>query len=60
MINEHVLSKRKACQTLHLARSALNYRPEARNDQLVIAAIEDYLVVNPRHGFGLLYDSLRL
>ena len=60
MINEHGLSERKACLAVQLARTVLNYRPVARNDQPVIAAIEAYLGVNPRHGFGLLYDSFRL
>ena len=59
MMNDHGLSERRACQAVCLARSNLRYRPVQRGDGAIIEAIQAYLAVNPRHGFGLLYDSFR-
>lgn len=59
MMNEHGLSERRACQAVGLARSNLHYWPVKRDDGAIIEAIPAYLAVNPRHGFGLLYDSFR-
>ncbi len=59
LIAEHGMSERRACQASGIARSTLRYRPVARDDSGVIAFIQAYMAVNPRHGFGLLYDSAR-
>lgn len=59
MMNDYGLSKRRACQAVKLARSILRYRPVARDDGAIIEAMQAYLTVNPRHGFGLIYDSFR-
>lgn len=56
----HGVSQRTACRTARLTRSMLSYRPVAKDDTPVIAAIEDHLASNPRDGFGLLYDTLSL
>ena len=56
---EHGMSQRRACQASGIARSTLRYRPVARDDSGVIAFIEKHMALNPRHGFGLLYDSAR-
>lgn len=59
MMKDHGLSERRACQAIQLARSVLRYRPVARDDGAIIEAMQAYLTVNPRHGFGLIYDSFR-
>ena len=59
MMNDHGLSERRACLAVCLARSNLRYRPVKRDDGIIIEAMQAYLAVNPRHGFGLLYDSFR-
>ena len=56
---EHGMSQRRACQASGIARSTLRYRPIARDDSGVITFIQAYMALNPRHGFGLLYDSAR-
>lgn len=56
---EHGMSQRRACQASGIARSTLRYRPGARDDSGVITFIQAYMALNPRHGFGLLYDSAR-
>ena len=56
---DHGLSQRQACRAVRLSRSLLCYRPVARDDGAVIKAIEEHIVKNPRHGFGLLYDTFR-
>lgn len=53
------MSERRACQASGIARSTLRYRPVARDDSGVITFIQAYMALNPRHGFGLLYDSAR-
>ena len=59
LVEEHGMSQRRACQTSGIARSTLCYRPVARDDSGVITFIQAYMALNPRHGFGLLYDSAR-
>ena len=59
MVQEHRLSVRQACRAARLSRSAFYAPPCARNDDLVIAAIELYVRENPRHGFDKLYPALR-
>ena len=59
LMAEHGMSQRRACQASGIARSTLRYRPVARDDSGVIAFIEKHMALNPRHGFGLLYDSAR-
>ena len=56
----HGVSQRNACRAARLSRSMLAYRPVIRDDSAVIAAIEGHMTVNPRDGFGLLYDTLQL
>lgn len=56
----HGVSQRTACRTARLTRSMLSYRPVAKDDTGVIAAIEGHMAANPRDGFGLLYDTLSL
>ncbi len=56
---EHGMSQRRACQASGIARSTLRYRPVARDDSGVITFIQAYMALNPRHGFGLQYDSAR-
>ncbi|WP_158307693.1 hypothetical protein [Alicycliphilus denitrificans] len=53
------MSERRACQASGIARSTLRYRAVARDDSGVIAFIQTHMALNPRHGFGLLYDSAR-
>ena len=59
LMAEHGMSERRACQASGIARSTLRYRPIARDDSGVITFIQTYMALNPRHGFGLLYDSAR-
>ena len=59
LVAEHGMSQRSACQASGIARSTLRYRPVARDDSGVITFIQAYMALNPRHGFGLLYDSAR-
>ena len=59
MVTEHGISQRQACNALGLSRSMLCYRRVERDDRDVIAAIECYLQINPRHGFGLLSASFK-
>lgn len=59
LIAEHGMSERRACQASGIARSTLRYRPVARDDSGVITFIQTHMALNPRHGFGLLYDSAR-
>jgi putative transposase len=56
---DHGMSERRACVASGIARSTLRYRPIERDDSGVIAFIQSYMAINPRHGFGLLYDSAR-
>lgn len=56
LVAEHGMSERRACQASGIARSTLRYRPVARDDSGVITFIQAYMALNPRHGFGLLYD----
>lgn len=58
-MTEHGMSQRRACVASGMARSTLRYRAAARDDSGVIAFINEHIAVNPRHGFGLLYDSAR-
>jgi putative transposase len=48
--------ERRACQVSGIARSTLRYRPVARDESVVITFIQADMALNPRHGFGLLYD----
>lgn len=59
LVAEHGMSERRACQASGIARSTLRYRPVARDDSGVITFIQAHMALNPRHGFGLLYDSAR-
>ena len=59
LMAEHGMSERRACQASGIARSTLRYRPVARDDSGVITFIQTHMALNPRHGFGLLYDSAR-
>ena len=56
---DHGLSQRQACRASGIARSTLRYRAVARDDSGVIKFLEQHIAVNPRHGFGLIYDSAR-
>lgn len=58
-MSDHGMSERRACQTSVVACSTLRYRPAARDDSVVITFIQAHMALNPRHGFGLLYDSAR-
>jgi len=58
-MDDHGLSERRACQAVRLARSIQRYRPVPRDDGAIVDAMQACLAVNPRHGFGLLYDSFR-
>ncbi len=59
LVEEHGMSQRRACQASGIARSTLRYRPVARDACGVITFIQAHMALNPRHGFGLLYDSAR-
>lgn len=59
LVAEHGMSQRKACVASGIARSTLRYLPAARDDSGVITFIQAHMALNPRHGFGLLYDSAR-
>ena len=59
LVTEHGMSQRRACQASGIARSTLRYRPVVRDDSGVISFIQAYMALNPRHGFDLLYDSVR-
>lgn len=60
LVAEHGMSQRKACVASGIARSTLRYLPVARDDSGVITFILAYMALNPRHGFGLLYESTRV
>jgi putative transposase len=59
LVDDHGLSQRQACKASGIARSTLRYRAVERDDAGVIDFVNQYIAVNPRHGFGLLYDSAR-
>lgn len=59
LMSEHGMSERRACQASGIARSTLRYRPVACDDSGGITFIQTHMALNPRHGFGLLYDSAR-
>ena len=59
LMAEHSISQRRACQASGIARSTLRYWPVARDDSGVVTFIQAHMALNPRHGFGLLYDSAR-
>ena len=59
LMSEHRLSQRRACQAAGLARSTQRYARVVCDDSGVIDFIQRYVALNPRHGFGLLYDSAR-
>lgn len=59
LMSEHGMSERRACQASGIARSILRYRPVARGACGAITFIQTHMALNPRHGFGLLYDSAR-
>lgn len=56
---DHGMSERRACTASGIARPTLRYQPVARDDCGVITFIQSHMALNPRHGFGLLYDSAR-
>ena len=56
---DHGMSERRACIASGIARSTLRYRPVPRDDSGVINYVQDYMDLNPRHGFGLLHASAR-
>ena len=56
---EHGLSQRQACKASGIARSTLRYPATPCDDSGVIKFIDQHIEANPRHGFGLLYDSAR-
>ena len=58
-MTDHGLSQRQACRASGIARSTLRYKAVARDDSGVIEFLEQHIAVNPRHGFGLIYDSAR-
>jgi len=53
------MSQRTACVASGIARSTLRYCHKQPDDSGAIKFIQAYLASNPRHGFGLLYDSAR-
>ncbi len=57
LMAEHGLSGRRACIASGNARRALRYRPVPRDSCGVINFAQDYMALNPRHGFGLLHVS---
>jgi putative transposase len=59
MQTKHGLSARAACRAVRLSRSAVYYRPRAKNDEPVIEAVTVHIHDNPGHGFGLLYKTLK-
>ena len=59
LMSEHGMSQRRACIASGIARSTLRYRAVQRDDCGVIAFIQAYMAINPRHGFGLLYANAR-
>lgn len=61
MVDEHHLSRVRACQAVGLPRSAL-YKPttdQAAKDAPVIQAINGMLEKRPRWGFWKCFDRLR-
>ena len=59
LMADHGMSQRRACQASGIARSTLRYRRVARDYSGVITFIQQHMALNPRQGFGLLYDSAR-
>ena len=59
LMTEHGMSQRRACMTSGIAPATLGYRPASRDDSGVITFIQAHMALNPRNGFGLLYDSAR-
>jgi hypothetical protein len=54
------LSQRQASQVVRLVRSRLYYRPMPHHDMAAIEAVQIYIAINSRAGFGLLHDSFSL
>ena len=59
LMADHGMSERRACIASGIARSTLRYRPVPRDDSGVINYVQEYMAMNPRHGFGLLHASAR-
>lgn len=59
LVAEHGMSQRRACVASGIARSTLRYKRVVHDDSGVITFIQAHMALNPRHGFGLLYDSAR-
>lgn len=59
LVDDHGFSQRQACKASGIARSTLRYRAAPRDDAGVTEFVQQHIAVNPRHGFGLLYDSAR-
>lgn len=57
LMAEHGLSHRRACIASDIARSTLRYQAVPRDDSGVITFIQAHIALNPRHGFGLVYDT---
>lgn len=53
------MNERRTCIASGIARSTLRYRPVPRDDSAVINYVQQYIALNPRHGFGLLHAGAR-
>jgi putative transposase len=60
LIGQFALSQRRACALSGIARSSVRYEPKPRPDAGVIEYINAHIADNPRHGFDLLYATVRL
>jgi putative transposase len=59
MVKEYGVSVRNACRAVRLPRSCYYAPAPERDDNDVIAMIEEYIRDNPRHGFDKMCAALR-
>jgi putative transposase len=59
LMAEHGMSQRRACVTSGMANSTLHYQTVSSDDSRDVTFIQAHMALNPRHGFGLLYDNAR-
>jgi len=53
------MSVRQACILLNISSSVYHYKPKRKNDQAIIAALEDLAEGHSRWGFWMMYHHLR-
>lgn len=59
MIEEHKVSQRQACRALQVPRSTVQYQPKPKNDEKVIALLQELVDKHPAIGFWKCFHRIR-